>query len=355
MQEKIDHLKTSKLNLLNKNQKFLFFIMEAEVNSVAVYEIYNHVKVLREIGYDAKLLTDKNEYKIPDFLDMDLKALPHVSAENQNFQISVEDFVVIPELFANVMEQVKNLPCERIVLLQNFENALRGLLPGVTWLDYNIRNVITTNSKLTDLSKGYLGLFDIQQYKIGIPDYFKLSAKPKTPVITYFTRNSQEFFKVIKLFYLKYPQYRFISFQDLKGSSRTDFAKKIADSFACVWIDEISSFGTVPIEAMKVKTIPIGIIPSIVPEYIDETLYNGLWTHDIFQIPDLIADVIKMEIQNIIPEKVYNDMKTTADKYNIAESKESIIKAYTYFIDKRVNEIQRYIDECEKQMIAEKV
>ena len=45
-----------------------------------------------------------------------------------------------------------------------------------------------------------------------------------------------------------------------KQLSRKDFAEKLDKSFAAIWIDKISSFGTFPLECMKCKTIPIGII-----------------------------------------------------------------------------------------------
>lgn len=351
--EKLEQLKRSKQNLLDKNNKFLFFITESEVASAAIYEIYNHVKILREIGYDAKLLTDKIDYKVPEFLDQDLKALPHITAEGNNFMISPEDFIIVPELFVNVMEQIKTLPCEKIVLFQNFDNALKGLLPGTTWVDYNIRNVITTNKKLTDLTHTYFGPYDTKEYLIGIPEYFKPQVKPKSPVITFSVRNSQEFFKVVKLFYLKYPLYRFISFEDLKGKSREEFAKKLADSFACVWLDDISSFGTTPIEAMKVGTVPIGTIPDIIPEYITEDKDTGFWTNDLLTLPDYLAEIVKMYIQSAIPEKVMTDMKEVSDKYNVKDSKVSIIETYTYFIDKRVNEMQNFISEVEATQLLE--
>lgn len=353
LQEKIDLLKKSKQNILDKNFKILFFMTDSEIASAAVYELYNQVKILREIGYDAKILTDKNDFQVPEFLDQDLKALPHISAEGQTFSISTEDFIIIPELFVNIMEQVKNLPCEKILLLQNFENAVRGLLPGASWSDYNIRNIITTNSKLAELATTYFGKYDTQVYTIGIPDYFKTLSKPKTPVITFYSRNSQELEKVIKLFYLKYPHYRFISFEDLRGTSREEYAKKLADSIACIWLDRISSFGTTPIEAMKVGTVPIGIVPDIIPEYLeDQTKDTGFWVNDLLTIPDCIHEVVKHWMQNGIPQKLYDDMLETSSKYNIVDSKQTIINTYTYFIDKRINELQYFIDDNSTRLIV---
>lgn len=359
--EQIEKLKLSRLNLINKNFKVLFFIVEAELPSLAIYEIYNQVKVLREIGYDAQLLTDKKEYKIPEFIDDDLKALPHITSEDNTFQITPEDFIIIPELFTNVMEQVKNLPCEKIVLLQNFENAMRSLTFGVKWLDFNIKNVLTTSEELKTLAQQTLAnhqIFDIQVYNIGIPDYFTKTERPKDCIVSYFARNPQEISKVVKMFYLKYPHFSFISFEDLRGDgnnpylTRKDFAKKLEKSFATLWLDKYTSYGTTPIEAMKVGTIPVGVIPELIPDYIADknqdgqyTYKNtGFWTTELLSVPDMLADCVKRWLQDTIPTEIYDEMEKEANKHLYKDSKESIINKYSHFFEKRINEFTNFID-----------
>ncbi len=351
--EKIEKLNISKRNLIDKNNKIYFFIEESEIPALAIYEIYNHVRVLRQYGYDAILLSIKEGYKIPDFIDQDMKAFPHVCGENNNFSIKPEDFLIIPEIFTNVMEQVKNLPCTRIILMQSFENALKGIIPGVSWADFNVQNVITTSPKLTELTKTYFGNLDIKEYVIGIPDYFKASKLPKEPYISFYTRNNNDMSKVIKMFYMKYPQYTFLSFEDLRGLSREKFAEKISQSFACLWIDRIASFGTTAIEAMKTKTLTIGLIPEVEPEYISEDVENGLWTNDINLIPDLINQALNMFIQSAIPDELYEGMAKTADKYTDKISKESILNAYSYYFDKRIKEFDRVLKAFEERETKE--
>lgn len=359
--EQIEKLKLSRLNLINKNFKILFFVVEAELPSLAIYEIYNQVKILKEIGYDAQILTDKKDYKIPEFIDDDLKALPHVTTEENTFQITPEDFIIIPELFTNVMEQIKNLPCEKIVLLQNYENAMRSLTFGVKWADFNIRNVLTTSEELKKLASETLTNnqnFDIQVYNIGIPDYFAKTQRPKDCIVTYFSRNPQDISKVVKMFYLKYPHFSFISFEDLRGENgnpfitRKDFAKKIEKSFATLWLDRYTSYGTTPIEAMKVGTIPVGVIPEIIPNYIaerneqNELVYKntGFWSTELLTVPDMLADCVKRWLQDAVPDEMYSAMELEASKHLYKDSKQSIVDKYTYFIDKRINDFTHFID-----------
>ena len=120
LNEKLEKIKLSKENILNKNFKVLFFMIQPDTACASVIEIYNHVKILRGLGYDAQILTDTDEYTTPEWLDDDLKVLPHVSSK-ANFNISVEDFLIIPEIFTNVMEQITQLNCGKVVLLQQMK------------------------------------------------------------------------------------------------------------------------------------------------------------------------------------------------------------------------------------------
>ena len=53
---------------------------------------------------------------------------------------------------------------------------------------------------------------------------------------------------IIKTFYIRYPQYRWITFRDMRGISMDKFSEYLQDSFVSVWIDDTSSFGTFPLE-----------------------------------------------------------------------------------------------------------
>jgi hypothetical protein len=54
------------------------------------------------------------------WMDEEYMSIPHKSIEGQNLEISPEDFIVVPELFGYIMEQIKDLPCGKIVLTQNY-------------------------------------------------------------------------------------------------------------------------------------------------------------------------------------------------------------------------------------------
>lgn len=347
MQDKIDNLQTSLSNLKSKDFTFYFFIVEEQYINAGVIEVYNQANVLRKLGYNVVMLTDE-EYKTPLFLEDELQTLP-TRKSSENITIKPEDFLIIPEIFTNVLEQTRQYNCNKILLLQSYSNALRGLLPGYSWLrDYNITQIITTNDNLVKFINNFMGQgFDIQKYTIGIPDYFKKPTLPKELTINYLARNIQEMDMVIKLFYAKFPEYKFITFEDLRtNSKRSEFADKLNKSIGTIFIDRISSFGTLPLEAMKSHNFICGLVPDMQPEYLD--VKNGLWTSDIFDLPELIGSLISSFIQDSIPQEFYDKMDETVAKYSPEISENSIKNAYTHFIDKRINNFEEVLTELTK-------
>ena len=119
--------------LESKDFNLYFFTLDTKGNPVAgVANIYEHVKVLNELGYKAYILHEKNDYKkfgdddqngVSDWLGYEYANLPHVSIESGVLNVAPQDFLIIPEVFSTVMQQkeVRALPCKKIVLSQSPE------------------------------------------------------------------------------------------------------------------------------------------------------------------------------------------------------------------------------------------
>jgi hypothetical protein len=355
MLDKIEKISTSISNLNSKDFTFYFFTVEEQNINAGIIEVYNQANVLRKLGYNVAMITDA-DYKTPLFLDDELQTIPTVkSVEGTTITIKPEDFLIIPELFTNVLDQTRKYNCNKILFLQSYTNALRGLLPGFSWLqEYGITQIITTNQNLIDFVNKFMGQgYDIKKYTIGIPDYFKKPALPKDLTISYLSRNPQDIEMVIKLFYFQNPAYKFITFEDLRtNSKRSEFADKLNKSIGTIFIDRISSFGTLPLEAMKSHNFVCGLIPEIQPEYITEK--NGLWSQSIFDLPELLASLISSYIQDSIPQEFYDNMDETVAKYTPEVSENSIKECYQYFIDKRINNFNQALEELNKAVEAEK-
>ncbi len=346
-----EKIKLSLANLEGKKNKIMFFVPDVNgVPAASIYEIYFHATTLKSIGYDVYMLTETSKFEIPDFIESELTDLNHVSMESNALTVSPEDLLVIPEIFTNVMEQTKNVPCMRVVLFQSIDNASKALLPGYDWTMFGINHVLTTSKTMERFVEEFYGKgkFKMDSYNVSVPEYFANKYPLKRPVISFITRNERELDKVIKLFLSKYPQFRWVNFEPMlttgkppKHLRRKDFADRLGKNFAAIWIDRISSHALFPLECMKAGTIPISYIPDITPEYlIDENkkaVENcGVWTDDFYQLPALIADTLRKFLDDDISQEVYDGMKKIADKYSPASSQAQLLAIYEgYFTDRK--------------------
>jgi hypothetical protein len=169
-------------------------------------------------------------------------SLPHQTIEGENLAISPEDFVVIPELYGHVMEQLKNFPCGKIVLCQAYDYMLETLAPGVTWQQHGFFKCITTSEEQKNYIKDVMKSISIDVINPIIPSVFSKKDKPSKPIISIHTREPRDTAKVIKTFYLKYPQYRWLTFRDMRGIKQEDFAKmRVAGRLAATILDLLYS------------------------------------------------------------------------------------------------------------------
>ena len=108
----------------DKDFSFYFFTLDTKGNPVAgVANIYEYVKTLADLGCNAHILHEKNDYKlkgdeegmgITEWLGEEYAALSHVSIEAQQLNVGPADYIIIPEIFSNVMDQVKSFRCKKM-------------------------------------------------------------------------------------------------------------------------------------------------------------------------------------------------------------------------------------------------
>ncbi len=356
-------------NLETKNFNLYFFTLDTKGNPTAgIANIYEHVKLLTELGFTAHILHEKNDYKIKgdddgngvcDWLGDEYSELSHKSIENQNLNISPFDFIIIPEIFSNIMDQVKGFPCKKVVFSQNFEYLLELLPIGKRWnVDYGFHDVITTTKKQAQQITNLFPSIKTHIIPVSIPEYFKPSEKPKIPVVAIHTRNQGDVAKIVKSFYLQYPIYKWVSFKELKNLPRKQFATELGQACLAIWIDNEASFGTFPIEAMQCETPVIGKIPNTVPEWMEGIdsdgnillKNNGIWTNSTTNIPELIATYLKVWFEDAIPADLVEGIKESQNQYTEENQKEILSEVYTTLVNNRITEFNGLVKVLEDQI-----
>jgi len=335
--------------LKNKQARIYFMVQDTKGNAKAsVRLIYQMAKALKDAGYNPIILHEKADYSgVAAWLDEEYMEIPHRAIEGQNLEISPEDFIVVPEIFGFVMEQIKKLPCAKIVLAQAYSWIVETLQPGQSWSQYGFMKCITT----TNLQKEYIekvmrqSSFDI--VKPYISENFKPKGVPPMPIIGVHTKDQSDAINIIKTFYLKFPQYRWFTFRDLRGLSEYEFANSLKDCFVSVWVDDHSGFGTFPLESMKSDVPVIGKIPNMAPEWMNED--NGIWITDQTIIPDVIADFIQNWLEDNIKPEMYEEMKKTAQKYSDKQEFESsVVSLFEGYIKTRTESFEEQISKTEE-------
>jgi hypothetical protein len=369
LEEQIKQGKKIIENVENKNFAFYFFTLDTKGNPTAgIANIYEHVKVLNELGYKAAILHEKNDYKlrgdengqgIAEWLGEEYANLPHVSIEGQQLNISPADFIVIPEIFSNIMDQVKGFPCKKIVFSQSYDYLLELLPVGKRWdLDYNFRDVITTSEKQADYLRSLFPSIKTRVVPVSIPSYFKVNEKPKIPVVAILTRNHGDAAKIAKSFYLQFPMYKWITFKELRGIPRRKFAEELAKCCLAVWVDDSAGFGTFPLEAIECNTPVIGKIPNLVPEWMEGKDQdsnpiinnNGVWTNTTLNIPELIATYMKVWFEDSVPDELMKSMANSRGQYTEEKQREILSKVYENIVAERKVELEAMISSFEAKL-----
>lgn len=325
-------------NLEDKTSRIYFFVQDTKGNARAsVRHIYQMAMSLKESGYNSIILTEKSDYfGVQTWLGEEYMELPHKSVEGQNLEISPEDTIIVPEIFGYIMGQLTNLPCAKIVLCQAYDHMFETLQPGQSWTQLGFTKCITTSEKQKEYISSIMRNVSIDIIEPLISNKFSPSEYPVKPIVTVHSREQRETINLIKTFYQKYPQYRWVNFRDMRGLSESEFANVLKDSMLSVWMDKTSGFGTYPLESMKSRVPVIGHVPNLLPEWMGEN--NGIWLQETTKTVDVIAEFIQNWMEDNVSEELYAGGVETAEKYsNEKLFKDKVTSLFEGYCQVRIN------------------
>ena len=188
---------------------------------------------------------------------------------------------------------------------------------------------------------------------VSIPSYFKTSDKPKIPVVAIHTRNQMDSLKIAKSFYLQFPMYKWITFRELRGLSREDFANELGKACLSVWVDDASGFGTFPIESFECDTPIIGKVPNLIPDWMETTnesgvkivKNNGIWTNTTTNIPELISNYLKAWLEDAIPEEFTKAIEDSKGQFTSEKQIKAVTEVYSFLVQDRIGELESKLNQ----------
>lgn len=347
--DQIKKLENSIQNMKDKKSRLYFVVQDTKGNARAgLRYTYQMAMILKEDGYNPIILHETKDYfGVKDWLGEEyMTELPHKSIDEGNLEISPDDLLIIPEIFGYIMEQVKNLPCGKIVLTQAYDHIFETLQPGQTWDQLGFFKCITTSDTQKDYLSKIMRRASIDVVNPVLSECFVKPELPPKTIISISTRDQRDTANLIKSFYVKFPQYRWITFRDMRGLSEKEFAKTMEDSFLSVWVDPTGGFGTYPLESMKMGIPVIGLLPHLQPEWLNEN--NGIWLANKNSLVDVVADFIQNWLEDNISPDLYTEMENTANKYtNMDKFRGDVLSLFTDLINKRMSSFEEQLTKFE--------
>ena len=319
-----------------KTNNIYFFTLDTKGNPSGSLEyIYKLAYILKEEGYNVTMLYQEEEdfIGVGEWMGEKYAALPHENIAKEQTSVSPSDILFIPEIFANVMTQTKQLPCKKVTILQNYDYISEQLPLSIQWGDINVLDAITNTESNKELLSEIFPYVKTEVVTPYIDEIYRESNEPQKLVINIVTRDQSVINRIVKPFYWMYPMLKWVSFRDLRGYSNQEFAEKLREGAITIWIDDNASFGYTPLEAMQSGSVVLAKLPSNDLPWVTtdngEFINGCTWFNNIHQLPRMIAQLVRAWITN---NQVIEDIK---------EEGRRIASAYTK--DKTENAIKNYV------------
>jgi len=338
-EEVLGKIKKAISQLEAKENKIYFFCMDSKGRAMAsIATIYEHAKTLKELGYNVTILTEKNDYTKPgSWLGAEYDEIPHESSESESTVITPQDFIILPEVYGGILEQLKTANCEKVIFVQAYDYIFELMKPGETWGQWGVRKCITTTNSQKDYVKSLFPNINTSVIKLGVPDYFAPQKEPRKPFICIHSRDARDTANFIKSFYIKHPFLKWITFRDMRGLTRKEFADSLKESALSIWIDKTAGCGTFPLESMKCGTPVIGVLPTLPAEWLNEK--NGIWAQNQITLVDTVAGVMKSWLEDSIPSDLYTEMEKTVKEFSSTKEAQQVADFYEKFFQERIDEL----------------
>ena len=114
----------------------------------SVKYIYDLALFLNKNGIKSKLLVEDETYTgVEHWLGDTYNEIETRPIRGASVELSIDDILVVPEYYSNVLEQLSNMKCVKVMLVQQKEYIFDTLPIGSKWADFGFDKVITTTEE----------------------------------------------------------------------------------------------------------------------------------------------------------------------------------------------------------------
>ena len=344
-------------NLRTNNFNLYFFVLDTKGNPSSSLEyIYNTALILHNKGYRVTMLHQENDFVgVNDWLGDKYDVLPHKNIAKDNVEVSISDFLFIPEIFGNVVAQTKSLNCKKVMIVQNYNHITEFLPVTASMEEMGITDAVVTTEVQEEKMRKYFPTVRTHVVHPAISDVFMKTDTPKELAINLICNGPRLVRQIGRRCYWTDPLYTWVSFRGLRGMTQKGFAEALNRSAITVWIDDSSNFGTTLLEAMRCG----GIVMAKVPDHPAEWMMDGkeltnrvVWFDDLDYLPDMLVSAVRTWTNDKIPQEIY-DRTAEMDKHFTMDNREKEVEE-TYikgFVKRRMDEFEEVRNDIDKNIL----
>lgn len=346
----IEALESALSRTESKESVIYFLVYDTKNNArAAIKHIYDMALVLKEHGFNSKILAEEKAYTgVKEWLGETYDSLPLVTIKEDKVEIKIDDIIVVPEQYSNILPQLSNIKCTKIMLVQQKEYMFETLAIGSRWSNFGFDKCITT----TGAAKDYIMEYFPESLAYIIPPFignnFKPSETPIKPFIAISCRDRVQHRKIISEFYLKFPQLRWVTFRDMVQMTYLEFSDALKECMVSVWVDDDSTFGTFPLESMKCGVPVVGKIPFTEPDWLSE---NGFWTYDGNKIVELLGTYVLAWIEGVeLSAEVKEKMTEATLPYTKEKHAEATVSIFNTLMSQKMELIKNTLEKVKTEI-----
>ena len=334
-----------------KENKIFFFVLDTKGNPSGSLEyIYRLAHILHEKEYNVTMLYQEEEefVGVGEWMGEKYASLPHENIAKEETGVSPSDILFIPEIFANVMTQAKQLPCKKVALLQNYDFISEQLPLSIQWGDLNVMDALVNTVENETLLKEIFPYVKTKVVPPYIDDLYHDTNEPKKMIVNIVSKDPSMVNRVVKPFYWTYPLFKWVTFRDLRGFSNEEFASKLKEGAITIWIDEVAPFGYSALAAMKSGSLLLAkLANNRLPWATTETgeFINGCtWFDNVRQLPQMIAQLVRAWVtNNQIAEEIVEEGKKIANQYTKDKTEKELVEYIETLLSNRKDELHNLL------------
>lgn len=331
-----------------KTNRIYFFVLDTKgVPSGSLEYIYNLAMILHENGYNVTMLHTEEEFEgVGSWLGEKFASLPHANVNGGDINTSPSDLLFIPEIFSQVMNQTKKLPCKRVIILQNYDFVIEQMPFAAQFGDFGIMEGITNSDyQAEELKKSfpYMRLTKITPY---VSNIFGETNEPKKMVINVIAPDQSDIKRIVKPFYWKYPTMKWVSFRELRDYPKEKFSEMLREAAITIIADNNSSFCYSALEAMKSGSITMVKIPKNELDWAnEEEQYPNccVWFDDFDTLHQQIASVVRSWVTDQVPGVLAEKSKEITSKYTKDRTEKEFMDYVNSVLGVRKKEMEELI------------